>query len=96
MSNRLDLAVAADPSGDFVPIATAIGEAWASEVVRRLCADDRDVIGPWPGTMSEARMRVLANLHIKLDVRVLHELARVANVAARREWQQISQPDPEP
>lgn len=96
MSNRLHVAVAADPPGDFIPIATAIGEAWASEVVRRLCADDREVIGPWPGTMSEARMRVLANLHIKLDVHLLHELARVANVAARREWQQISQPDPEP
>src|SRR5688572_3300022 len=36
--------VAADVSGEFVPIATAIGEAWAGEVVRKLCADDREVI----------------------------------------------------
>jgi hypothetical protein len=88
--------VAVDPRPTFVPIATAVGEAWAGEIVRVLRADKRKVVGAWPGTMSEARMRVLARLHMKLDVGVLDDLARVAILAARREWHQISQPDPEP
>jgi hypothetical protein len=90
------VAVAADPTPEFHPIATALGEAWADELVRLLRADKRKVIGAWPGTMSEARMRVLARLHRKLDVAVLDDLARVTIGAARREWHQVSQPDPEP
>lgn len=90
------VAVAASTTPEFVPIATALGEAWADELVRDLRADKRKVIGAWPGTMSEARMRVLARLHRKLDVGVLDDLARVTIVAARRGWQQVSQPDPEP
>jgi len=89
-------AVAADVTAKLAPIATAVGAAWAGEVVRRLRADDRAVVGAWPGTMSEARMRVLARLHLKLDAEVLDDLARVATVAARREWQQVSEPDLEP
>ena len=81
---------------DLVPIATSVGEAWASELVQGLRANAREIVGAWPGTMGEARMRVLARLQRKLDVRVLDDLARVATVAARREWQQVSQPDPEP
>jgi hypothetical protein len=80
----------------YIPVATAIGRAWADELVRGFHANDREVIGGWPGTMREARMRVLANLHVKLDLEVLEELARVANLAARRGWQEVSQPDPEP
>ena len=81
---------------DLVPIATSVGEAWVRELVQGLRASEREIVGAWPGTMGEARMRVLARLQRKLDVRVLDDLARVATVAARREWQQVSQPDPEP
>jgi hypothetical protein len=98
-------AAAADPevsvlgadmlAADLQPVATAIGEAGASELVLSLRAEDRDVIGPWPGTMSEARMRILASLRIKLDTRHLDQLARIANLAARRGWEGVSQPDPE-
>lgn len=80
---------------ELQPIAIAIGEAWASELVSSLCSEDRDVIGPWPGTMSEARMRILASLRVKLDTRHLDQLARIANLAARRGWQEVSQTDPE-
>jgi hypothetical protein len=76
-------------------VATAIGEAWASELVHSLRAADREVIGPWPGTMSEAKMRILASLRTKLDTRHLEQLARIANLAARREWHGVSQTDPE-
>lgn len=79
----------------LVPIATAVGAAWADEVVRQLRADDREIVGAWPGTMSEARVRVLARLHVKLEATVLDDLARVATLAARREWRQVSEPDPE-
>jgi hypothetical protein len=82
-------------SPDLQPVATAIGEAWASELVRSLRSEDREVIGPWPGTMSEARMRILASLRRKLDTQHLEQLAQIANLAARREWQEASQPDPE-
>ena len=81
---------------ELVPAATAIGEKWAHELVRSLHSDDRQVIGGWPGTMSEARMRILAGMQVKLDAAVLDELARVANLAARRGWQEVSQPDLEP
>jgi hypothetical protein len=90
------IAVAADLAADLVPIATAVGEAWATELVRGLRASKREILGAWPGTMGEARMRVLARVHRKLDLQVLHDLARVATLAARREWHQVSQPDPEP
>ena len=82
-------------ASDLQPVAVAIGEAWASELVRSLCSADREVIGPWPGTMSEARMRILASVRMKLDIQHLDQLARIANLAARRGWQEVSQADPE-
>ena len=80
---------------DLLPVAAAIGEAWASELVRSLRSEERDVIGPWPGTMREARFRVLAQLRMKLDTQHLDQLARAANLAAKRGWEGVSQPDPE-
>jgi len=82
-------------ASDLHAAAAAIGEAWASELVRSLLSEDREVIGPWPGTMSEARMRVLASLRMKLDTQHLDQLARIANLAARRGWEGVSQADPE-
>lgn len=79
-----DVVIAESPT--LQGIATAIGEAWAHELVRALQDDEREIIGAWPGTISEARMRVLAHLKQALDLEVLAELARVATVAARREW----------
>jgi len=87
--------VTAEADAALSPIATAVGEAWAAELVRTLRANQREIIGAWPGTMREARMRVLARLHRHLDLDLLDELARLVTVAARREWHQVSQPDPE-
>jgi hypothetical protein len=83
-------AVVADPSDEFRSSATAVGTAWAGELVRGFRAGKRQIIGEWPGTMSEARMRVLACLHCKLEAGVLTDLARLAISAARCEWQQAS------
>lgn len=78
------------------PIAMAIGEAWAHELVRTLRDDEREIVGAWPGTLSEAKKRVFAQLARTLDLEVLAELARVATEAARREWLRVAESDPEP
>jgi hypothetical protein len=73
--------------------ASRIGEAWANEYLRDLQAQARAPIGAWPGTMSEARRRVVAQLAIALDPEHLNELARVANLAAKRGWGAVCEPD---
>jgi hypothetical protein len=72
----------------------AIGAAWAHEMVRALRDDERDIVGAWPGTITEAKMRVLAHLK-KVELEVLAALARVATEAARREWLNVAERDPE-
>ena len=87
-------AVAAEASRDsLAERASAIGEAWAHEYLRDLQAQARAPVGAWPGTMSEARRRVVIHLAIALDPERLNELARVANLAARRGWREVCQPD---
>jgi hypothetical protein len=88
-------AVAEIAESDLHPIAIAIGEAWAHELVRSLRSVDREIIGAWPGTMREARTRVRVALRTRLELHVIDELARVAYLAARRGWQEVSEPDPE-
>ena len=84
----------ADSPRDFLAErASQIGAAWAEEYVRDLQAHARAPVGAWPGTMSEARGRVMTQLAIVLAPERLHELARVANLAARRGWQMVSEPD---
>ena len=80
---------------DLQSIATSIGHAWAAEVMRSLHDADRDVIGAWPGTLREAKARILAGVSARLDTVALEELARIANLVARQGWQAFSQPDPE-
>ena len=77
------------PKADLEPMATAIGEAWARELVRSLRSEQRDIVGEWPGTMGEARMRVRVAARRRLEIAVLDELARVANLAARRGWMEL-------
>ena len=83
----------------LVPLATAIGEAWAQASISDLRGQERDVAGGWPGTLREARRLVLARLPAgtqpTLDTHALQLLARTAYDAARRSWQAISEPDPE-
>lgn len=97
--NRLyvirDGAVADTAESDLHPIAMAIGEKWAHEIVCSLRSVDREIIGAWPGTMREARTRVRVALQTRIALEVIDELARVAYLAARRGWQEVSEPDPE-
>lgn len=73
----------------------AIGSAWAHEMARTLRDDEREIVGAWPGTISEARMRVLAELHHLPDLGVLADLARVATEAAKGEWLKLAARDQE-
>jgi len=92
----VDVVVVATSVEALTSLATSIGEAWLHELVRGLRSTEREVVGAWPGPMREARMRVLAGVQARLDSSVLDDLARVANLAARRGWAEITQPDPEP
>ena len=81
-------------------VSSAIGEAWANEVANSLRAQTRGVVGGWPGTLREARSRVLLGLRgarqRAFDPDVLAELSRAVYDAARRCWDEISEPDLEP
>ncbi|HEU0032621.1 MAG TPA: hypothetical protein VFQ53_18440 [Kofleriaceae bacterium] len=91
----MDAAAELAPSA-LLPIATAVGEAWANELVRALRSEDREIIGAWPGTLGEARMRIRLAVRHRLELPEIQELARAAYVAARRGWQEVAQPDLEP
>jgi hypothetical protein len=81
---------------ELVARATSVGEAWCQEYVRELRAQSRDIVGGWPGTLREARRRVLAYMPRTIEPLLLDELARITNLAARRGWESVSEPDLEP
>ncbi len=92
--------VAAEPSRPVITVppeltalATSIGQAWAQEYVRTLQQQERDIVGAWPGTIREARRQVLARVKSKLEPEQLDQLARMTNLAARRGWETVSEPD---
>ncbi len=89
-------AAAAGVADTLEPVALAVGQAWATELVHALRSADRDIVGAWPGTLREARMRIRAQVRARIELDEIERLARIAYVAARRDWQQVSEPDLEP
>lgn len=85
------------PPPDLAPeleaIATAVGEMWAAEVASSLRAVNRELVGEWPGTLGEARMRIRLATRIALERFMTDTLARVAIVAARRSWKLVCEAD---
>lgn len=81
----------------LVSQARVIGETWAVDYVATLRDQERDIVGAWPGTVSEARRRVLARLpHSNaFEPELVKALACAAYDAARRSWQEVAEPDPE-
>jgi hypothetical protein len=81
-------------------LAPALGEAWVRDVANALRAQTRSVVGAWPGTIREARSRVLVGLpparRSTVDAAALEALSRAVYEAARRCWDEISEPDLEP
>ena len=86
---------------ELVPsVSSALGEAWANDVANALRAQTRGLVGAWPGTLREARARVLLGLPAarqpSFDSEALATLSRAVYEAARRCWDAISEPDLEP
>jgi hypothetical protein len=80
-------------------VSVALGEAWANDVANALRAQTRSLVGGWPGTLREARFRVLAGLpsaRAAFDAAALEAISRAVYDAARRSWDAISEPDLEP
>jgi hypothetical protein len=81
-------------------VSSALGEAWANDVANALRAQTRNLVGAWPGTMREARSRVLRGLPAArqpaFDPEILAALSRAVYEAARRCWDEIAEPDLEP
>lgn len=69
-----------------------MGEAWASERARSVQHEGRLVAGGWPGTLSEARHRVVAcaverfGPSARISREELDSLARRAYDKARTAW----------
>lgn len=78
---------------ELVSLATEIGQTWSQSYVRALQAQERDIVGAWPGTIREARRQVLARIKTKLEPEQLDQLAKMTNLAARRGWESVSEPD---
>jgi hypothetical protein len=78
---------------ELVSLANEIGQAWSQTYVRLLQEQERDIVGAWPGTIREARRQVLARIKSKLEPEQLDQLARITNLAARRGWETVSEPD---
>jgi hypothetical protein len=86
---------------ELVPsVSSALGEAWANDVAAALRAQTRSLVGAWPGTLREARSRVLRGLpearQSSFDAEALAVLARAVYDAARRYWDTMAEPDLEP
>ncbi len=90
------------PAGtDLVPTtSSAIGQAWAHDVANGLRAQTGGVVGAWPGTMREVRTVVLVGVPAarqpSFDPETLQALCRAVYDAARRAWDELSEPDLEP
>jgi hypothetical protein len=78
---------------ELATLATSIGQEWSQAYVRALQSQERDIVGAWPGTIREARRQVLARVKEKLEPEQLDQLARITNLAARRGWETVSEPD---
>jgi hypothetical protein len=83
-------------------IALEAGIAWAVWWCDELRKERRPVAGGWPGTLSEARARIVARVSTELGrgfaltSAELHGMARTAYLKAKDEWQARAQPDAEP
>lgn len=79
--------------------AQAEGSAWASWWRGELARQERPVAGGWPGTLTEARVRVACRISAELGAafdatrQELEQAARGAYGVARREWNERCEPE---
>ncbi|HTE55792.1 MAG TPA: hypothetical protein VK698_33285 [Kofleriaceae bacterium] len=73
-------------------LAAAEGSAWASRSCDELRQQGRSIAGGWPGTMSQARLRVRVCMTVpgrpaaSLTTADLDWLARTVYLTAKAEW----------
>ncbi len=73
--------------------------AWTSWWVGELRRQNRPIAGGWPGTLSEARVRVARRIAVELGPQLaatrqeVEEAARVTYGAARDEWNESREPE---
>jgi len=97
--SRVSRPAAYERHGLLERAAHAEGNAWASWWRNELCRQSRPVAGGWPGTLTEARMRVARRIAVDLGpdfgatAQELEEAARSAYGAARREWKLNCEPE---
>jgi len=80
-------------------LASRTGHAWAEACAQALSSQRRAIAGAWPGTLTEARGRVLVALadhdRSAISLEELRALARTAYHAARTRWRAVALPDEE-
>lgn len=86
--------------GELDAFAAATGRAWAARTVEALRAQDRPLLGAWPGTLREARGQLAVALSSRRDPPLTAErmdvLARATYASARVTWATHAEPDLEP
>jgi|ERR1041384_6183451 hypothetical protein len=89
-------AILAEPRGPLLREASeAIGVTWVLDYSATLERSGRRIEGGWPGTLPEARVRVLASLPQQLSARGVAPLtpqeivvaSAITSVEAKRRWQ---------
>jgi hypothetical protein len=81
---------------DLDDVASSVGAEWAAEMARALGRENRAAAGGWPGTLSEARVRLdtrLAALRSVPSAGTRERLVRRAYDAARTAWRACAGPD---
>jgi hypothetical protein len=79
--------------------ARAEATSWASWWRNELHRQNRPVAGGWPGTLSEARVRVARRIAVELEPDLaatrqeVEQAARAAYGAARDEWNESREPE---
>jgi len=84
---------------DLEGLATAEGTAWATRSCDELLREGRSIAGGWPGTLSQARLRIAMcmNGRAAKPVRALSAddldwLARTLYLTAKAEWLARAEP----
>jgi hypothetical protein len=89
--------VSDDPRLDLDGVASSVGTEWAAETARSLAREKRAAAGGWPGTMSEARVRLdarLVTIASSPNAGTRERLARRTYEVARAAWRACAGPDP--
>ena len=87
-------------SAQLLRLASVVGAAWMEWWKEHLRDDRRAVAGAWPGTISEARRRVLTHattepgLTLPLTADELESTSRAATLHAKSLWRQRAIPEP--